>query len=111
MGSKSYVTLPTSSGIARGALKDPLGIIGSALLHGDATVRIGGGLISVAYDYEHEGRMVANVYEGTEIGQGHFQLRCQGGEASLHRTPGGKLMEGWFHEQSEAGWWRIILKA
>jgi hypothetical protein len=78
MRSKSYVTLPTSSGIARGALKDPLGIIGSALLHGDATVRIGGGLISVAYDYEHEGR-ISKLYwcrrgeitppAGLEIGQ------------------------------------------
>ncbi len=70
-------------------------------------VEIDGGRISVTYDYDDE----PVVYEGGEIGTGHFELTKQGGggRASLHRFPDGLLLDGWWHEGRETGMWRISL--
>ena len=70
-------------------------------------VAIGDGRISVKYDYDGG----TEVYEGTEIGSGHFKLKSQDGlgEASLHCFPGGLRLDGWWKEEGETGMWRILL--
>ena len=52
-------------------------------------VSLGDGRITVTYDYHDGERLVAEAYEGIEIGQGHFSLKSQDGlgKASLHSFP------------------------
>jgi hypothetical protein len=66
-------------------------------------VRIGDSKIQVSY--------ASVVYEGTEIGEGHFRLKAQDGlgEASLHRFLEGRILDGWWKEEGEEGMWRIHL--
>ena len=70
-------------------------------------VVIDGGRISVTYDYD--GKPV--VYEGPEIGTGHFKLTKQGGHgtASLHCFPAGLVLAGGWIENGEMGMWQIHL--
>jgi hypothetical protein len=70
-------------------------------------VAIGEGRISVTYDYDGG----TEVYEGPEIGSGHFKLKARDGlgEASLHCFPDGRLLDGWWVEEGETGMWRIRL--
>lgn len=87
------------------------------IFHGDKTlmeesdchVRIEGDDIEVRYDDDDWGGEV--VYVGKDIGQGHFELSAPitGGEASLHRIPNSKILEGWWHESGYEGMWRITL--
>jgi len=70
-------------------------------------VRIGDGTIQVAY--EDEGQTIH--YNGTEMGEGHFELRCPAihGKASLHLFPKAKVMVGYWKEDRVSGMWRVRL--
>ena len=70
-------------------------------------VRIGDGTIQVAY--EDEGQMIH--YNGTEMGEGHFELRCPAikGKASLHMFPKGRVLAGSWEEHGGCGMWRVRL--
>lgn len=51
-------------------------------------------------------------YRGKSKGDGHFQLFCpeRRGEASLHRFPDDKILEGFWIEGGYQGMWRITLR-
>ena len=78
---------------------------------GHCVVSVEDGHITVAYDYHDGEQLVAEVYEGTEIGSGHFKLKSRDGrgEASLHCFPNGRILNGWWREDSQEGMWRIRL--
>ncbi len=59
---------------------------------------------------DHDGVEVA--YQGSQIGQCHWRLRClqNGGEASLHAFPGSSTYEGWWVEGGIEGMWRIVVE-
>ena len=61
--------------------------------------------IEVAYYDDDLGRRV--VYRGQEKGAGHFQMQAPdvNGEGNLHR-----FKDGWWHEDTYEGMWRIKLK-
>jgi hypothetical protein len=76
---------------------------------GKCQVEIRGSKIVVSYE-QHDGLV---VYEGEEIAPGHFELACarKSGRATLHRVPGGNLLEGHWVQGRDQGMWRIQLKA
>jgi hypothetical protein len=53
----------------------------------------------------------AVTYQGKEVAPGHFELTCEeiDGKASLHRSPDGEWLEGWWSEGQDEGMWRIRL--
>jgi hypothetical protein len=66
---------------------------------------------AIAVSYKTEGRYV--VYEGQQIGSGHFSLDWRepsGGRATLHQVPNENTLEGWWMENGEEGMWRIDLE-
>jgi hypothetical protein len=71
-------------------------------------ISIGDGRISVTYEYEPA---KFQIYEGSEMGDGHYNLKEQGGDgrASLHCFPDGRILDGWWTEDSGEGMWRIHL--
>ncbi len=50
-------------------------------------------------------------YEGSDLGGGHFILNCKAksGKASLHLPKDGKILEGYWEESGDRGFWRIYL--
>ena len=65
---------------------------------------------SIALSYQGDAGPV--VYEGQEIGSGHYVLKAASvnGEGTLHRVPGEDILEGWWLEGGYEGMWRIELK-
>lgn len=65
---------------------------------------------NISIDYSDEGESYR--YAGQEHGHGHYILYCHSikGEATLHRLPGSKFLEGYWIEDGERGMWRITLK-
>lgn len=73
----------------------------------DCEVKIGENDIVVSYK---DDRGVV-IYKGKEIGQGHYELKCpeRNGEGSLHIFPEGKILDGYWIEEGDEGFWRIFL--
>lgn len=71
-------------------------------------VRLGNGLIEVAYDDE----IGTVTYRGKQRGEGHYELACleRNGKASLHHFPDSHFIEGYWKEGRIRGMWRIELK-
>jgi len=65
---------------------------------------------SIIVSYERQGRAV--VYQGDTYGSGNFILTCpeRGGKASLHIVRDGEILEGYWVETGEKGYWKISLK-
>jgi hypothetical protein len=82
--------------------------------HGDGSdececeVRLSGGTIAVDYEEEDGSR---TVYEGSEVGLGHFRLASSSvkGKATLHRFEGSDMLEGFWSQGGYVGMWRIQL--
>jgi hypothetical protein len=76
----------------------------------DVTIRPG--RIEVTYRDFELGNRVDNwvTCVGEEKGTGHFAVRGPRSEGSLHRFPGGRILDGWWREESDEGMWRILLK-
>lgn len=70
-------------------------------------VRIDSKVMTVSY--KEEGAFV--IYEGHDLGGGHFHLHCKkkNSDATLHLPEGGKILEGYWEEESYRGFWRIYL--
>lgn len=70
-------------------------------------VRIEGNEIVVSYDDD-----VPVVFKGHLNGPGHFELACAevNGKATLHMFEGSKILEGFWLEGGEKGFWRITLR-
>ena len=82
--------------------------------HAPCVVRLDDNGLLVEYDDEDDAdKPFRAQYRGTDAGDGHFQLDCAqtGGKATLHRFPGGSLLEGSWTEGGCRGMWRITLKA
>ena len=77
-------------------------------IKGECQVQIDGSKIVVSYE-QHDGPA---VYEGEEVGSGHFKLTCarKSARATLHRIPGENLLEGHWIEGEDRGMWRIQLE-
>lgn len=71
-------------------------------------ISLGNGEIRVRYE-EDDGSLC--TYIGTEVSDGHFDLRCPGrsGKATLHRFRGSRIFEGFWQEDGNRGAWRITL--
>jgi hypothetical protein len=71
-------------------------------------VELNGDKIRVWYE---SGNGTTLVYEGKEIGVGHFELHAPSvnGRATLHMFNGSKVLEGFWVENGYRGMWRIIL--
>ena len=65
---------------------------------------------SIALSYQGDEGPV--VYEGTEVGSGHYALKAASvnGEVTLHRVPNEDVLEGWWLEGGYEGMWRIELE-
>ena len=65
---------------------------------------------SIVLSYKDDDTTV--VYEGTEVGSGHFTLQAPSvnGKATLHKVPNESVLEGWWAEDDYEGMWRIELK-
>ena len=51
------------------------------------------------------------VYEGKDVGNGHYNLHnAKGDKSTLHITPGYQVLEGYWEEDGCNGMWRILLK-
>jgi hypothetical protein len=74
----------------------------------ECSVRIDEEMIVVEYS-DDQGIV---VYRGSSSGQGHYRLQKDGGrgDATLHRFPGGKILEGFWIEDVQQGMWRIRLE-
>lgn len=72
-------------------------------------VRISESEVVITYE-EADGEIVE--YRGKNDPSGHARLRCPEwkGETSMHRSPGSKVLEGFWIEDGEKGFWRIQLK-
>lgn len=72
-----------------------------------ADVRIGDGRIVLTWE-DDEGVV---EWHGREHGEGHFELACpeRAGRGTLHRFPGGRILEGFWSERGETGFWRVHL--
>ena len=71
------------------------------------TVKFDGDSIRVEYRWDE----VVYVYEGKDIGNGHYELSMKENRATLHRTtPESKILEGSWKEDGYYGMWRILLK-
>jgi hypothetical protein len=72
------------------------------------SVRIDEEMIVVEYSDDQD----IVVYRGSSSGPGHYRLQKDGGrgDATLHRFPGGKILEGFWIEDVQQGMWRIRLK-
>lgn len=79
----------------------------SADIGDECDVTIDGPHISVTYDTD-AGPV---TYTGTMNGPGHFELQSDAvnGRATLHRFEGGRVLEGYWVEDSVRGMWRIML--
>jgi hypothetical protein len=66
----------------------------------------------ITLSYFHEEIQGPINYVGEALGDGHYRLECPKvkGEASLHRFPNGKFLEGYWLEDGYEGMWRIELK-
>jgi hypothetical protein len=75
---------------------------------GKCQVRLGDHRIEVIYEYDPGEE---EVYEGEEIGEGHFELKARigNGKGNLHRFSNGKILDGWWLEDGDEGMWRITL--
>ena len=86
----------------------------SEAVEGDrCEVRIDESEIVVSYQEDDERNGFTHVlYQGKNIGDGHYKLTCpeRNGEATLHRFPDGKILEGYWKEDGYRGFWRIYLK-
>lgn len=71
------------------------------------SVRIDEDLIVV----EYAGEQGPVIYRGSSLGAGHYKMRKDGGggEATLHRFPGGEILEGFWIEDVQDGMWKIRL--
>ncbi|MBW2622955.1 MAG: hypothetical protein JRD68_08615 [Deltaproteobacteria bacterium] len=76
-------------------------------LNEECEIRIDNQKIVVSYKDE-EGMV---VYKGNDTGCGHFELKCpeRNGRATLHQTPQSKILEGFWTEGGEEGFWKITL--
>jgi hypothetical protein len=73
-------------------------------------VRIDDSSIVVNFDHEEYGGEI--IYRGRNDGSGHFELTCDerpNWRASLHRFPQGMILEGYWIEGRNEGFWRIEL--
>lgn len=72
-------------------------------------VKIEGDRIEVWYRIDEE----PVCYAGKERAPGHFELRITSpeveGQATLHRFPDGMILEGYFVEDGDRGFWRVTL--
>lgn len=80
----------------------------TALEDDSCEVRIDGEQIVVSYE-DDDGVV---LYKGKEHGLGHFQLTApeRDGKATLHRFEGSKILEGFWIEGGEKGFWRVTLR-
>ncbi len=64
---------------------------------------------SMTVSYKEDDTIV--IYKGYDLGGGHFHLHCKekNGEATLHLPKDGKILEGYWEEESYRGFWRIYL--
>jgi len=82
---------------------------GSLAVEGDeCEVKLDNGKMVISY----EDGCGFTLYEGKETSEGHFMLECRqnGGKASLHCFPKRKILEGFWIENGEKGFWRIFLR-
>ena len=65
--------------------------------------------ITVSYEEDDD---VHILYKGSENGDGHYQLKChqRNGNATLHRFPKSRILEGYWNEDGYTGMWRIQLE-
>jgi len=75
--------------------------------HEECEVRIDGSDIVVTY--KDDGSIV--LYRGRDEGHGHYVLQCldRHGRATLHQIPQSKFLEGYWIEEGQRGFWRIVL--
>lgn len=77
----------------------------------DGEVRFDGNMIVVSYELDNG---IHVVYQGTEKGKGHYELRSPAvnGKATLHMFEKSIILEGFWFEQDEdwRGMWRIRIK-
>lgn len=64
---------------------------------------------SIDVSFEHKGSPL--VYQGENVGTGNFVLDCpeRNGKASLHVVKDGEVLEGYWIESGEKGYWKIRL--
>lgn len=74
----------------------------------DCEIRIDGDQIVVSYE-DDEGVV---LYKGKNHGNGHFQLSSpeRNGKATLHMFEGSKILEGFWIQDGNKGFWRISLE-
>lgn len=70
-------------------------------------VRIDEEMIVIEYMHDTE----RCIYRGHSSGSGHYRLQADGfrGDGTLHRFPGGSILEGFWIEEVQQGMWRIRL--
>lgn len=64
---------------------------------------------SISIEYFEDGELFR--YTGQEQSPGHYVLHCHilKGQATLHRLPESKFLEGYWIEGGDRGMWRITL--
>lgn len=73
----------------------------------ECEIRIDGN--EIVLSYKDDGSVV--IYKGKDEGHGHFVLECpeKQAKATLHQIPKSKFLEGFWIEEGDKGFWRIIL--
>lgn len=64
---------------------------------------------NITVSYKEDNTFV--IYKGHDMGGGHFHLHCKekNGETILHLPEGGDILEGYWKEDNDLGFWRIHL--